>query len=66
MSDTISVTVTETIVYEITVDTSDGFPDGYDFDSDPDDLLDSYVADVTSASDGSEIVSLERDISIDG
>ena len=66
MSDTITVTVTETIVYNFTVDTSDGFPDGYDFDSDPDDLLDSYVADITSSSDGSEIVNLERDITING
>ena len=66
MSNTISMTVIETIEYEITVDTSDGFPDGYDFDSDPDDLLDSYVADITSSSDGSEIVNLERDITING
>lgn len=66
MSNTISVTVTETIEYELTIDTSDGFPDGYDFDSDPNGLLDSYVADITSTSNGSEIVSLDRDITIDG
>lgn len=66
MSDTFSVTVIETIEYEIIIDPSDGFPDGYDFDSDPDDFLDSYVADITSTTDGGEIVSLERDITING
>lgn len=66
MSGTITVTVTENIVYELAIDTSGGFPDGYDFASDPDGLLDTYVADVTSTSPGFHTVSLERDITIDG
>lgn len=56
------ITVTETIEYRFTVDPAN-FPDGYNFEDDPDLLLDDHAAD--QASEGAGFVGVtEREIQL--